>query len=447
MATRFPPHPPETGRFVKRMIRAAVCLIGLLLAHVAAAAALDPLLMNPALWSMKRDDFESAAKGLGFRWVSQARDSARTTAPELTVFGLRAVEGIARFDGDTLKEITVAIYARGDAGSLTKEAYGALVKNAVEALNRATSAKFSIRGRDPTNAVKADGLVWDTPQARHLLEYSATREVKSRDIAFRAEFVRLELTPPPTKAAALPSATLTTQGRPRFNGPQHVKKDAPTGDVVITGVPMVDQGQKGYCVVATTERVMRYYGAQVDANELAQIANSDADGGTSYHAMFSALKKVSTRLKVRIRQITESNVRTIQDLRDDYNRVAKKDGASAVPEPGRSIDITAIYGQMQLSTLKETRMKNRAEFGRFQREVQQHIDQGIPLLWCVQLGIVSEPGIPQHAGGHMRLIIGYNVKSNELIFSDSWGAGHEQKRMAMDDGWTVTTGLAAIEPL
>jgi hypothetical protein len=43
---------------------------------------------------------------------------------------------------------------------------------------------------------------------------------------------------------------------------------------------MVDQGDKGYCVVASVERVMRYYGAAVDQHELAQVANSDAAIGT-----------------------------------------------------------------------------------------------------------------------------------------------------------------------
>jgi Peptidase_C39 like family len=100
-----------------------------------------------------------------------------------------------------------------------------------------------------------------------------------------------------------------------------------------------------------------------------------------------------------------------------------------------------------LPVLKEVRTHSRAELGRFQREIQQHIDQGIPLLWSVQLGIVAEPGIPQNAGGHMRLIIGYNTKTGALIFSDTWGAGHEQKRMTMEEGWTITTGMAAIEPI
>jgi hypothetical protein len=364
----------------------------------------------------------------------------------LTVFGLPLVEAVARFEREKLKEITVTIYARGDAGGLTRESYTALIGKAVEALNAATGVKFAVRGKDPASAVKAEGLIWSTPRAHYLLEYSMTKEVKSRDIPFRAEFVRLEITPP-QKAASLLSAAMPPKSGGKFNGLQHVIRDAASGDVAVADVPMVDQGEKGYCVVASAERVMRYYGAQVDANELAQIANSDAEGGTSYNGMFAALKKVSGRLKVRVRQIETSDVKSVLELVKDYNRAAKKSGVPQLPDPGLMIDVGAIYQRMQLPALKEARLRSRAEMGRFQREVQQHIDQGVPLLWSVQLGLVREPGIPQNAGGHMRLIIGYNRKTNELLFSDSWGAGHEKKRMPMDDGWTITTGLASIEPL
>jgi hypothetical protein len=47
----------------------------------------------------------------------------------------------------------------------------------------------------------------------------------------------------------------------------------------------------------------------------------------------------------------------------------------------------------------------------------------------------------------MRLIIGYNTKTQEVLYTDSWGAGHELKRMAAADAWTITTGLTSVEPL
>ena len=102
---------------------------------------------------------------------------------------------------------------------------------------------------------------------------------------------------------------------------------------------------------------------------------------------------------------------------------------------------------MDTDVLREVRNKNKSSLHRFQREVQAHIDQGVPLLWTVMLGKVPEPGIPQNAGGHMRLIIGYNNTKNEILFSDSWGAGHELKRMPAEDAWTMTTGTMSIEPL
>ena len=209
----------------------------------------------------------------------------------------------------------------------------------------------------------------------------------------------------------------------KFSGPAHVKKDAATGDVWIGDVPMVDQGQKGYCVVASTERVMRYYGGTVDENELAQIANTSTAGGTSTDAMLEAMKKLSARLKIRVRDVQKGDsIRDILKLIADYNRAAKKAGVSEIPDQGRTIDIGEVYRSMKGDVLKDVRTKNKSELSRFQREVQAHIDQGVPLLWTVMLGFFKEPGVaPQTFGGHMRLIIGYNTAKEEILYSDSWG--------------------------
>ncbi|HEX8295805.1 MAG TPA: C39 family peptidase [Chthoniobacteraceae bacterium] len=420
------------------------------IALCAPAAPLDPMLGDPKLWTWSPTEFEAAAKGLGFEWVSASRDSARSTGPALKIFGQPVVEAVARFESEKLKEITVAIYARGDAGDLGKDQYAALISGTIKAVDSATGLTFTPRGKDATNLVRADGVFWQTAQARYLLEYSSVKEVKSRSIPFRAEFVRMEITPPEKKRTLFeqartpqPAAALGSRSSPL----QDRVKKRPNGDVLLENVPMVDQGDKGYCVVASTERVVRYFGGQVDANELAQIGNSTAEGGTSTTGMFTALKKVAPRLKVRVKQLEETDVRGVLALIKDYNRVAKKMDATEIDDPGRMIDVAGIYRLMQLDVLKAARMSSRADAGKFQRQIQAQIDGGVPLLWSVQLGIVKEPGIPQNAGGHMRLIIGYNTEKKELIFSDSWGAGHEEKRMPMDDAWTITTGLASIEPL
>ncbi|MHA3771410.1 C39 family peptidase [Verrucomicrobiota bacterium sgz303538] len=429
---------------MRSVFSAAVATLALLLP--AAAVPLDGFFARERLWTTTQAEFEKLEPARPFRWTSSSRDSARAGETELTMFGLPVAEAVSRFEGEQLKMLTVTFYARGDVGDLPKEKFEAMVRSASDAISAFTKTKFTPRGKDASSAVKAEGLSWQAPMGNFLLEYSFTREVKTRDIPFRAEFIRLEITPPQRTVSLLASAANTSQAK--FTGATHIKRDLASGDVMITDVPMVDQGQKGYCAVACTERVMRYYGLQVDANEIAQVANSDAAKGTSADAMFDAIKKLGARLRVRVRPIEQFTVRDWLNLVSDYNRVAKKGNrAPEIPDQGHMIDIAGIYHAAQPDVLREVRTKNKADVGRFQRSVQTSVDQGEPLLWSVMLGVVPERGIPQTAGGHMRLIIGYNTKTQEILYSDSWGAGHELKRMPAADAWTMTTGLTSIQPI
>ena len=164
--------------------------------------------------------------------------------------------------------------------------------------------------------------------------------------------------------------------------------------------------------------------------------------------MFESLKKLSSRLRVKIRTIEPFEVKQILELVKEYNRIAKRGKrAEEIDTSDKTLDVMAIYSQMKPDILGEARTKNKSDTDRFQRLVQTHIDQGIPLLWSVILGIVPEQKLPQKFGGHMRLIIGYNQKTGEILYSDSWGIGHELKRMSLADAWTITTSLNTIERL
>ena len=409
------------------------------------AEPIDSLVQDPNLWAMKQPDFMTAAGQLGFKWTSNLMDSARVSKNGMTLFGFPFVESIARFDGDKLTELTVTFYSRGDVGDLPKDKYTLFLTGARDAISKATSTAFTVRGKDATNAVKADGFLWQTPAARYVLEYSFTKGLKPQDPPFRAEFIRLSVEPPTKTVSLLASAA--NLDRAKFSGLMHVKRDAVSGDVWLGDVPMVDQGQKGYCVVASAERVMRYYGSKVDENELAEVANTNAERGTTSESMLEALKKLGARLKVRVREVEHSDVKEFIKLMADYNREAKREHASELRDPGRMIDVDAIYSAMDVKVLREARTKNKSDVNRFEREIERKVDEGVPLLWTVMLGKVPEKGIPQNAGGHMRLIIGYNQPKKEVLYTDSWGAGHELKRMSVDDAWTMTTGAMVIEPL
>jgi len=75
------------------------------------------------------------------------------------------------------------------------------------------------------------------------------------------------------------------------------------------------------------------------------------------------------------------------------------------------------------------------------------IHECVPLAWSLQLGMFPEKGLPQANGGHMRLIIVYNERTEEVIYSDSWGAGHARKKMPIANAYCMSNLLLALPPL
>jgi hypothetical protein len=414
--------------------------------------ALDPLLRQAELWSPAQPagdssnsmpiDFVNQHRDAGFRWISNARDTAESTRPGLTLFQLPVYEAIARFGQNQLKEITVLFYNRGDTGDLSIKDFNALTSQCTEAISNFTGVQFTDRGRDPSNAVRAEGRIWRTAISQFLLEYSFTRQLTG---ANRPEFIRLAVTPFEKPKSLLEASLAASHPAAKFSGEAHVKTD-PGGDVLITDIPMVDQGQKGYCVVASAERVMRYYGGRVDEHELAEIAGTSAEKGTSVPAMLDSLKKLSGRLHIKIRTVENFDENRIMAIINNYNREARRDQRAVEFDP--AVDtFQDVFSRMDSDILRKTRTKNPSEMDLFFRHVQTHVNQGTPLLWSVMIGVLPQPKDPRGYGGHMRLIIGYNAKTKEIMYSDSWGLGHELKRMPLADAWTMTFGLHTIEPL
>ena len=107
-----------------------------------------------------------------------------------------------------------------------------------------------------------------------------------------------------------------------------------------------------------------------------------------------------------------------------------------------------VLNQMNGEVLRDARTKlNPAPMTRFEQNIENHIGRGIPLLWSVYLGLLPEERLsPQARGGHMRLIIGYDAKTKVVYYSDTWGTGHELKKMPLANAWTITDGLFTLEP-
>ncbi|MFA6292113.1 MAG: C39 family peptidase [Victivallales bacterium] len=425
---------------------------------------LETFVDNEKLWEISSANFLDRSNEMYFKWLSDRKSEVRypgySNSPGMTFLGMKSWETFIRFEGGKVSQVEVSIYARGDSGEINDEkAFLAAVDETVRNLDAWVGDKgVSIQKERLTTGMYLEKKVWVKNSSLAVeLRWSASERIKTQDfedakakekkIKFRAEYIRINISKfnpknDPKKMASTPRKADTASAA---DIRQNVKKDA-DGSVYIENIPMVDQGDKGYCAVATAERILKYYGTDADQNMLAQLASSSATKGTSSEEMLDMLKKVQSKFGVFVRTHIEIKLQTFIEMLNDYNKLARKAGKKTIVY-GNDIDVGGIYSSMDPGLLKKTKCeKDKTGFKNFQSDIIKHVDTGIPLIWSVILGIVNEKGLPQAEGGHLRIISGYNKEKSEIIYSDSWGKGHENKRMPMDDAWMITTGLYSFDP-
>jgi Peptidase_C39 like family len=410
------------------------------------ATTMDKVVLAPTFWQETIQDLAPALSSLRFSWTSTAKEEAQSVSPSLSFGGQKVDRAVFRFTDQKPTSVVLFFYDRGLSKEINARLFDEQVEKVQKAVTDVVGQSPQKRQPDPGSVVRTEGLEWILGGTQVVLEWSA-KKTSSTGGPFRAEFIRMTVQPKVTQQRAIGDTTSGTYMNraavKKFSGPEHVVRA--DGDVKILDVPMVDQGSRGYCVVASVERVMRYYGATVDQSDLAQIANSDANQGTNPTEMVASLNKLTGRLGVRVRSLERWDVQGFVRMLDDYNRAAKRAKLELVPVGGVSLD--ECYQKMDPTLYRQLRLKKAGDESKFQSDIQRSIDTGIPLLWSVSLGMAPESEIKGYKGGHMRLIIGYNAAKNEIIYSDSWGPGHEQKRMPLDDAWVITAGLDSLQPI
>lgn len=413
----------------------------------------DPVLDDAQLWSRPASAIVDFADGKCFEWVSAARDSARYPAnshcPQLTFLGRRLFEVNLRVRENRPIAVEISLYNRGDAGTMDEKAFTALTAAIVTNLDvwagTASVTQSTVRVRTGVREERRGWIRGGVTRAELL--WSAAG--KGHD--YRSEYILLVLKPVatnPPQAAAGPAARVPA---PSAAGKQEIRQNvrSEAGGVRIDGIPMVDQGARGYCVIATTERVLRYYGQEANLHQLAQLANSSADSGTGLRSMRSMLEKMGQKWGIRTKVEYRMDTKEFGKFLDDYNRLARKSKKPQVLVDWERNDSSfeEIMSRMDTATALQARAEDKAGLKNFQKLIAKNVDAGIPLLWSVTLGWVRETAhLQQETGSHMRLIVGYNTPRGEILFSDSWGAGHEGKLMSLADAWAITSDVIVIEP-
>lgn len=407
---------------------------------------LDDFAADPAIWKSGYNETLAQTSAKRFVPTSSAKDTLRS-AKGGAILGLDAGETLIRFAGNqgAASAIEISLYNRGDQGDIDEKKFDTLLREANAAITKATGVKPTEIRRDRTSVVRSDGLVWAGKTATYRLEWS-----KNKDNARRPEFLKLHLYAPGKAAEILRVAAAgNTDPGAGYKAADHLKTES-TGEKWLHDIPMVDQGQKGYCAVATTERVLRHYGLPIDQHQIAQIAGASAEKGTSYSSLEKSLEENASRLKVRLKILIALDSKFLAELAQDYNAQARKTKVAQLPDPRtRRAEFmsTFQFSKLDADTLVAGRKANSRGIKNFERQITWAIDRGYPVIWGVTLGIVEEtPRLPQANGGHMRLIIGYNPKTRTITYSDSWGAGHERKTMPIGEAFAITTGLMTITP-
>jgi hypothetical protein len=192
------------------------------------------------------------------------------------------------------------------------------------------------------------------------------------------------------------------------------------GDVIVTEIPMVNQGPKGYCVPATWERYLRYMEIQADMYTLAMAGHTRKGGGTSVEAMSNAAQQI---------------------VRRSGRSIKKINSKLSMRQVAKSIDTgSPIMWQMKVVP-------------KLNNDITQRFDTRKEVTdweaWKQSLKPMRKAASKlrrQDGNGHLCMIIGYNSQTGEIAVSDSWGPAFKERWLTVEEAEAISRKLQIISP-
>jgi hypothetical protein len=415
------------------------------------------------VWDTTSKDFMSGDMKYAFKWLNKKHTGAHfpgyRDSPALNFLGQKIYECNTSFGAKSTKlyKFYISFYNRGDAGGISADDFDKRLEAIDKCLTEWSGDKGFTHDKVKNAGKNLFRKSWVKDDKYSLRLKWSTSGKSKKD--YQAEYIELLLykyDPEKDPRKKISKSPLAQKGADIKVLKNNVTKND-DGYIFVDNVPMVDQGGKGYCVVATSERVLKYYGQDVSQHQLAQMMDSSASNGTTIDAMTKNLKRVGRKLRIKVKPVYEKRVSVSRYEKEvkAYNKVAKKMNkpsvqVGTVSVGGRTL-ISLPYGDYDPDVYTEYRLtKDKSDFKNFKRDIKKYIDMGIPLTWSLMLGIIPE-NVPQSIGGHMRLIIGYKMDENnkdiaEIVYSDSWGEKHAFKTMPAEKAWAPTHTLIVLEP-
>ncbi len=373
-----------------------------------------------------------------FRWVTKGKTLRGVKSGSF--YDLPTLETLIEVRDKKITKFVFSFYNRGDAGPITESSFENLKENLQGAVKRITASqpqkkrserkriRFAIIEKETTMTKGNTYVISESQTKKHKINGSRVPE--------RYEYLRLTITPTASKK----NTQIATDLNP---------KKSKDGTIELINIPMIDQGAKGYCVAATVARVMQFYGLEADQHQIAQIANTSSELGSNLDDTYTVLRRLGSKLGIRVDPIIELDSKDFLKMAKNFDRLAKRKKFPQVGDLSQYVSWTQIYGVYRNAPdLLIKSMNTHRDFKKFKSAIISKVNKKIPLLWSVMFGVIKEgKELPQTTGGHLRIISGYNFskKGEEtIVYTDSWGAGHERKTIAVDKAWAMTRGLAVI---
>jgi hypothetical protein len=434
---------------------------------------LGPFVFGEDVWQQSTSDFYSQYRKYRFSW-NGSKTVARFQSKRfpVTAYGKRLAGVRVQFKDKRINRIDVLAYDEAVDGKISKEDFEKLFDQIHD-----TIGVHSGRGNPGINVYEtATGTrreMWVNDYTAFFLEYrnQSVRPQYARQ--FRGDFIRLRTAPREEAASLRDDPKLFANVAKARELRQNVSNVRST--LLIKNVPMVVQGDSSSSEATTTERLFRYLRIPIDQREIAATMSAETTKSGPFYPLRAALNTLAPASVFRRVSVREFDWNAWRRIVSDYNWREKATGKPAIDGEIGLDDPSEALREMDLESLKKA-LKRVEPISRFRRSIVQNVSRGIPILWGVQLGIVEEADIPlsffteetveefparntsrrrqrvavrrpaHWTGKHLRLIIGYDARANEVIFTDPWGESHAQKRMAIDDAHASTLSLYTVQP-
>ena len=180
------------------------------------------------------------------------------------------------------------------------------------------------------------------------------------------------------------------------------------GDVIISDIPMIDQGDKGFCVSATWSRYLAYMGIHIDLYLLASTAQTRRGGGARLSTMLNNINwfiyKHGRRMEIDAKPPLIKYV-------DGYIN----DGVPII---------------WPLMVDEEFYVKELNERAAKRREMEDWDEWAFRVQQCNREARNRKFAEDE---AHVCMIIGYNKKTREIATTDSWGAEFEERWLTEEE--------------